>query len=356
MLKVRFAGARATRRGINITPRASQHTVLHSMLRSIVLIVALVIVLGLYLLSSRNTTLYRRYTASPEPAHPACVSRDAEQLAECAINLDGNLQRLNEAKLISHLATSETFDGFTLTVWRAYGDANRIAISYTLQALDGRTDLHLSRDAVGPNTITLSDQDGRQFRPVLSRANGMGTCALHACTEPLAVGMAIYDAYPLPPETTQTTLQLMIPNIIVGGPSGFTRNGPWHVNFTVSLAPARVVPVEQTVVDDGVPLTLQQVLITPFEARLDVRGMSHWDSLKSRPQPRVLGEGWPPLARQVPARFYLREDGVTVYQIYMESMITYGEWSITLQFTPETMLPQEEFDARSWTFPVRVSR
>lgn len=127
--------------------------------------------------------------------------------------------------------------------------------------------------------------------------------------------------------------------------------GPWAVDLAVPVAPAHRAILREITVADGLALTLEEVIVTPLETRLCVRGLTRWDEEKSLPQPVITGAGAPLLSQQPPVRTYPRDDGVTVYQVATAPDLG-NEWMVTFQFDPRAARPEEVPDPRSWTFRV----
>ena len=99
----------------------------------------------------------------------------------------------------------------------------------------------------------------------------------------------------------------------------------------------------------GIPLTLEQVVATPLETRLCVRGLIPWERTKSLPQPVIAGAGWP-APPQPPARTSRRADGVVVYRVDPAPAEQRAVWVVTFRADPRVALPGETPDGRSWTF------
>src|SRR5436305_55828 len=248
--------------------------------------------------------------------------------------LHPGLRRAGGAGLVRHLNAAQAANGFTLTVWRAYADANLIAIGYTLTAADTRAHPQLSHELHGPGAVALTDRAGQQYQALSTTANIGGGCPIHPCTLPLAGAVALYDAAPLSPDATQASLRLTVPAVevapAVGQGTPTTVPGAWSVDFTLPVVPARRALVGQTVNAAGIPLTLEQVVATPLETRLCVRGLIPWERAKSLPQPVIAGAGWPP-PPQPPARTSRRADGVVVYRVDPAPAEQRAVWVVTFR-------------------------
>lgn len=301
----------------------------------------------------------RTAMAGPQPA---CPLADAEPLSSCLFRLDTNLRRLDEVGLVQHIAAAQTVNGFTLTVWRAYADANRIAIGYTLAAPDPHTTLRYLNEYLGPDAIVLTDSTGRRHNPLSSKRNTGTGCPVHPCALPLAAAVALYDTAPLATGTTAETFRLTIPAFEVGaaapgsppaaregGTAGARTGervpGPWSIALTLPVVPARIAEVRQTVLADGVPLTLEQVVVTPLEVRLYVRGVSAPNGRATAPVPiPVVSGGDSTFVPPPPVdRIWTSPDGLTVYQMPAALDGWHGEWILTFQ-------SGSQHDGHSWIF------
>jgi hypothetical protein len=282
----------------------------------------------------------------------------AESLADCTFRLGEDLRQVQEAGLVQHFTATQTVNGFTLTIWRAYADVNRIAVAYTITADDGRSQPQLPRTGTGPGAITLMDDAEHHFDPLSSVANVEGSCSVHRCSLPLAASTAVFDAAPLEADATQAQLQLTLPAIKVANAkspsSGAQVQGPWSISFTVSLVPARAVKVQQTEIADGVALTLERVVITPLETRLYVHGVTTRSREKAAPLPFLSGMARPPDPKQPPVSAYTDDSGLTIYRVAAPLYDQTGEWTVTFKSDPRWIAPWQTFDSRVWVFHLTV--
>jgi len=296
--------------------------------------------------------------AVPTPPPPACTMSNAELLADCTFQLQEDLRRVQSSNLVQHLAATQTTDGFTLTVWRAYADANRVAVAYTLAADDGRGHPQLPRAGTGPDAITLEDDAGHHFDALSSVANLKESCPVHPCSLPLAASTAVFDAAPLAADATEARLQFTIPGIEIAdgknaGP-GAQRRGPWRVAFDIPMAPARVVETRQTKIVDGAALTLERVVVTPLAARLYVRGVTTGSREKAAPLPVLSGMARPPDPNRPPVSMHTDDSGLTIYQVVAPLYDQPGEWTVTFKSDPRWIAPWQTFDGRVWAFHLVV--
>ncbi|HEX5503532.1 MAG TPA: DUF4179 domain-containing protein [Thermomicrobiales bacterium] len=271
-------------------------------------------------------------SASPAASPERDPCQDArtvgvESFVACVMAYDPGLAWADAAGLVQHLDQSRASDGYTLTIWRAYADANRVAIAYTLTTPRGfPADARLT-----PGATTLTDDAGRTYQ-----GNG-GYGDVESGTR---VSVLTFDAAPLPAGATEARFHLAIaglqvftppskdqptPQVIAtdeqgravavkvapGTPVATRVAGPWAFDLTVPVAPSRTVEVNQAVtarpavryIDQsgspvatpaggqpapaaGVQIDLQRVVIAPSEMRV---------YLRFTPPPGVPGFDWAPI-------------------------------------------------------------
>ena len=171
----------------------------------------------------------------------------------------------------------QTVDGVTITLERAYADANRVVLAYSLQAADPRGTTG-GWDALAH--MALSDTAGRAY-PML-RGQEDRRQPLGPPTQPL-VALVSFDASALPPDAGTVTFHLSISHVGAYRPGMPAEKrpipdpllvqvpGPWAFTFALPVAPARIAQVQKTATAGGVGLTLERVVATPSETRVYLR-------------------------------------------------------------------------------------
>ncbi len=198
-------------------------------------------------------------------------------------------QHIEEAQLAQEVNLSQTLDGVTVTLERAYADANEIIIGYTVKGLTDQK-LHFSR-------INLTDEQGTVFSE-MAGAGVTGVSDILGVRVQLPPGEGAYvtafDASPVKGTPASLRLHLTMhlaklvpadqappaPTIPLPEPSNSTVviapamtlreevvGGPFTFNFSVPFIPGRVAEVNQTVEAAGVAMRLERVVVTPSEAR-----------------------------------------------------------------------------------------
>lgn len=217
------------------------------------------------------------------------------------------LEYVAQADLVQELALSQTVDGATVTLERAYADANRIIVGFAVQGDDDRR-------RYGPRHLTLTDAAGAVFRG--SFGYGVtGQSDLFEVSLPPGEGAYVfnYDAsavmgtpeeldlrlvvelkeLALPPDATGPSAaptdspaespQSAVAERIVGYlrsspgeppqpivaelqplPAGAVV-GPFTFDFRVPFIPRRTVEAQQTAEAAGVAIMLEKVVLAPSE-------------------------------------------------------------------------------------------
>ncbi len=189
---------------------------------------------------------------------------------------DPGLASVAQAGLVRALSLSDTHDGATLTLERAYADANRIVIGYSLRVPEAFGDYGgISADM---QVTPLTDSAGRWYSRTGSGGFADGRGAFYAY-------VVSFDAAPLPPGVQEATFDLTFPEV-TGIPKGTSKTevlarGPWRFHFTVPVQPGRVVDQPQAIAAAGSTVRLERVVITPSLTRVWVRitppdGDSSW--------------------------------------------------------------------------------
>lgn len=204
---------------------------------------------------------------------------------------EAGLRHVEQANLVQELNLSQTIDGVTVTLERAYADANRIVVGFTIKDPNGqRYDAH---------HLTLTDMAGTVFSGTIgfgvtgqsdilkvSLPPGEGAYVLAFDAAPvegapaeldLRLEMEVVEALPLdafePPPTLigppdEPPASMVVEALPV--PEGdivalFT------FEFSVPFIPGRVAEVNQTVEAAGIPICLERVVVTPSETRAYLR-------------------------------------------------------------------------------------
>jgi hypothetical protein len=203
--------------------------------------------------------------------------------------VDPGLNHVRQAGLGQELDLSQTVDGVTVTLERAYADANRVVVGFTMIGPDGQR--------YGPHPVTLTDAAGTVFPGSM----GMGVTGKSERLQvdlPPGTGSYVYffDASAVEGVPTELDLHLVIeveefvlplfapdpvstPDDPPAEPLDSTVVevqpihqegavvGPFIFDFSVPFTPDRAVVEAQTVKAAGVAVTLEEVVVTPSATR-----------------------------------------------------------------------------------------
>ena len=206
---------------------------------------------------------------------------------------EAGLQHIEQADLVQELNLSQTVDGVTVTLERAYADANRIVVGYTIKGPNGQR-----YDA---RRLTLTDAAGTVFSGTIGYGVTGQSDMLQVSLPPGEGAYVVaFDAAPVQgtPEELDLRLEMEVvkfalppaalepsptpesppaepPMVVVLEPLPTPEEeaivGPFTFDFSVPFIPGRVAEVNQTVEVAGVPVRLERVVVTPSETRAYLR-------------------------------------------------------------------------------------
>lgn len=181
---------------------------------------------------------------------------------------------------------SKSIDGYTITINRAYADTNRVLIQFTIKVPAGNNTN--TKFAIGESKL-ITDQGIN-----LQAMEGAATFL-----EGLDNNMLSFDAHSIQGTPGELHLHLAVPYGSQLSTGAFHSAGSLKFDFTVPFHPGKVVSVNQTVVAAGTPktvqittkvqgklvkssiktlngqaVTLQNVIITPSEVRVKIKGLA----------------------------------------------------------------------------------
>ncbi|HEC34896.1 MAG TPA: DUF4179 domain-containing protein, partial [Chloroflexi bacterium] len=187
-------------------------------------------------------------------------------------------QHIEEAHLAQESNLSQAMNGVTVTLERAYADANQIVIGYTVKGLADQN-LHVSR-------MSLTDEQGRVFSqmagagmagtPDIPPGEGAYVTAFDASVvedkpESLHLHLTMHLVkWTLVKAPTATLPEPSEPGVIVAQPQTLREEmvgAPFTFDFSVPFIPGQTVEVQQAVEAAGVTMKLKRVVITPSETR-----------------------------------------------------------------------------------------
>jgi hypothetical protein len=175
--------------------------------------------------------------------------------------VDSGLDHVGQAGLGQDLALSQTVDGVTVTLERAYADANRIAIGLTVH---GPYILGYDLAHVG-----LSDRHDRTFPLSMGMGvKGQSDVLQLELSSGESAHVLSFDASALRGAPSPLDLRLVVE--VARSPMPLSRHviGPFIFDFSLPLDPGKVVDVQQRVTAASVDIELRQVVVTPSETRV----------------------------------------------------------------------------------------
>ncbi|RLC69329.1 MAG: hypothetical protein DRI52_09120 [Chloroflexi bacterium] len=205
---------------------------------------------------------------------------------------EAGLRHVEQANMVQELNLSQTVDGVTVTLERAYADANRIVIGFTIKSPPGqRYDAyHLTlTDAAGtvfPSTVGYGAAGQSDiFNVSLPPGEGayilsFDAAAVTGVPEELDLRLVMEvgelvlpsdaceasptsDSPPAEPPDSMVVMLEPLPTPTIVGTLTF--------DFSVPFIPGRVAEVNQTVEAAGVAVCLERVVVTPSETRAYLR-------------------------------------------------------------------------------------
>ncbi|MBC7227444.1 MAG: DUF4179 domain-containing protein [Thermoflexales bacterium] len=189
---------------------------------------------------------------------------------------------VEEAGLGTTLHLSQTMNGYTVTLERAYADANQILIGFTVTGAENQRIMTTGtlRDAYGNLIPGLaftgfsgqSDLLGLSLPPgVQAIVQAFDASALRETSPELSlrfeVNLVAEASQPQEPEAKPPDENTDGEHIILKPMPIKSVAGPFVFQFSVPFHSGRRVEVARTVTQRGVAITLQRVILTPPEAR-----------------------------------------------------------------------------------------
>ena len=166
--------------------------------------------------------------------------------------------------LSQEMDISQTINGVTVRVQRAYADNNVVLLGYTVS---GPTDYLTVHDKlITTDGQSLPGQGAMGFKPGSTEVFDNW-----APTERLAV-VDTFDTSSLSGVSAELNLNLTVPvqdwTNPIPGIAGAPVVGVFTFNFSVPVHPGKIVDVNQTVQAAGIPITLQRVEISPYQTKV----------------------------------------------------------------------------------------
>ena len=196
---------------------------------------------------------------------------------------------IEHAGLSQEINLSQTIDGVTVRIERAYADSNAAVVGYTISGPP------ITASGVGQRYFSRPGALSIEGGPTLKSSGGSGTVpgsqdVLGAWrpTDRLAV-LTMFDTSSVegtPPEL-KVTLPILVYDRVPIPEAGPATTRSYTFDFNIKFHAGTVVNVGQTVEAAGVAITLDQVRIAPWESRVSFIIGPPYDDSNDRPWPRV---------------------------------------------------------------------
>lgn len=168
-------------------------------------------------------------------------------------------QQIEQTGLVQEMDMSQTINGVTVQLERAYADSNVVLVGYSASLIDN---LNI------PAIATLTTADGQ----VLDGMMGMGEVNTASLGIFNSASCFSFDASKITdsPSELSLTLKIDYARFPADNPDEINQNpiGPFNFNFHLPFHAGNVIDVNQTVEAAGTPVTLEKVVISPYETRV----------------------------------------------------------------------------------------
>jgi len=248
-------------------------------------------------------------------------------VAERAFYTDAGSENVLTNGLATQLGLSQTQDGYTVTLQKAYADLNRVVVDYTIQRPGGEPFNDFARLARGRFQSTLTDASGAVLPP-MAGAYVQGGAVLNNFDDSATRGTL-----------ATISLRLSIPLLEALGQSGAS---PFVFRFDVPVQPGRIVNPNLAVIAGGRTLILQRVVVTPSETRIYLAGLNGTGlfphlTVDGYDSNHVSIHGWSP-TEGGGSIWSIRPigGGRVVCDFFQSLMAEHGTWTLTITAGPAT--------------------
>jgi len=236
--------------------------------------------------------------------------------------------------------------GFSVKLNRVYADSNRVVIGYTVSGPPGRRvwNFSLGANQIVANGISLPGHGGVGDGPVAQQnayLQWFDASSLQGSPSNVRLHItfpwieAMEQVGPLPTAADSPPMQFPpMPPLRLGAvatlaPSGDARSsirlirvgGPLSFDVSVPFIPGRVANLQQTVESTAGPVELRQVVVTPSETRLYLRGTG----------PDIVGtlslDGWTTDPSKVMQASWATSHGLTAVSYLASLSDKHGQWT-----------------------------
>jgi hypothetical protein len=166
--------------------------------------------------------------------------------------------QIEEAGLAQEMELSQTINGITVSLERAYADSNVVMVGFRVSGPDARYQ---------PEVGKLLTADGQNLPGMIGVGSGSKTIMGDWNASELAM-IYTFDTSFLRnvPSELSLILEADIADLPIIGESKILA-GPFRFEFDVPLHGGKSIDIGQTIETTGVPVTLEQVMISPWGVR-----------------------------------------------------------------------------------------
>lgn len=192
------------------------------------------------------------------------------------LNIEPGTRQVLQTNLYQNIHQSQTLQGFTLTLEKAYADSNRVIVGYTITSPPGHQYAPMLTNAL------ITTAEGLSLPP-------LGT--LGTFDKNLGATAAPFDASGIVGSPKVLHLHFTIGGFYVdernvitkdGNDASFTLKGPLAFDFIVPFHPGRSITPRQHLTVAGKTVTLERVVVTLSETRVYMQGLDRHERLSAQ--------------------------------------------------------------------------
>jgi hypothetical protein len=178
---------------------------------------------------------------------------------------EGNAGNVEKLGLVQSLNLSQTINGVTVTLEQAYADSNVVLVGYSAALADRH---------VIPILGTLTTADGQLldgitgFGEVQDNTKGLGIFN--------SAAFFAFDASTITGSPSELSLTLKVNNVVLDNIDNANETnqeplGPFVFNFNLPFHPGKVVDINETITESGIPITLEKAVISPWGTSVQLK-------------------------------------------------------------------------------------
>ena len=240
---------------------------------------------------------------------------------------------VENAGLAQELDLSQTVDGVTVKLERAYADSNVILLGYTVSGPKSR----YYTDFGG-----LSTADGQEISPMMGLGTVPGSSMVMGSwpESQRAAILAAFDASTIKgaPAEISLRLEISVTDTVIPRENQASA-GPFIFDFALPFHAGKVIDVSQTVEALGIPITLERVVISPWATQVIFSFASPYDGIT---RPLIIASVEPAGGDAVNSGLGKTGEEASIEYFIGDMTGESGEWTVTVKelvFPPESPTP-----------------